>query len=239
MNRNNGMKIMLFVYNFKHKKSVDFIYKFLEENMLITTIVAADYVQIEKPKKIPNFRISSKTNKSLEHPRDVAKKFNIPYFILEHNSERLVDIINQYSINLGFIGGARILKSKTIRLFKYGIINFHPALLPECRGVDSLFWSIYHHYPLGVTSHLINKKIDCGNILMKRKINISSNDNLFTIHEKIYNLQLDLIKPSFLKLFLNDSLDSIEQGARYNTYMPEDIQKKTLKKVDNYIKAFS
>ena len=64
------------------------------------------------------------------------------YFVLNHNSNTIVDIIREHSIDLGVIAGARILDHKIIKLFNRGIINFHPAILPECRGLDSLLWSI-------------------------------------------------------------------------------------------------
>jgi len=235
MNSDQRRKVILFVYNFKHKKSVDFIYKLYENNIIIDVILAADYVKIKKPKKLISFTSFQKCD---EHPMDVAKKFKIPYFMSDHNNEQVANIVNQYSIDLGIIAGARILTKKIISLFKYGIINFHPALLPECRGLDSMLWSIYNNFPLGVTSHLINEKIDSGNLIIKSQINISSDDNLFSIHKKIYNLQLDLIKPSFSRIF-PDNFFSLIEGGIYNTYMKEVMQKEVLKKADDYIKIFS
>ena len=230
------MNILLFVYNFKHKKSIDFIYKLKENDINISAIIAADYIKINRPKKIIK---KSSFSQCEEHPFDLANRFNIPYFVLNHNSNTIVDIVRKHSIDLGVIAGARILDYKIIKLFNRGIINFHPAILPECRGLDSLLWSIYNNYPLGVTSHLINQKIDAGKLVMKSKIKILSNDNLFTIHKKIYNLQLDLIIPSLNQLYLNRDLQILADHGSYNTYMSEDLQKKVFAKVDSYINFFS
>ena len=230
------MNILLFVYNFKHKKSIDFIYKLKENGINISAIIAADYIKINRPKKIIK---NSSFLQCEEHPFDLANRFNIPYFVLNHNSNTIVDIIREHSIDLGVIAGARILDHKVIKLFNRGIINFHPAILPECRGLDSLLWSIYNNYPLGVTSHLINQKIDAGKLVMKSKIKILSNDNFFTIHKKIYNLQLDLIIPSLNQLSLNRDLQILADHGSYNTYMSEDLQKEVVEKVDSYINFFS
>ena len=230
------MNILLFVYNFKHKKSIDFIYKLKENDINISAIIAADYIKINRPKKIIK---NSSFSQCEEHPFDLANRFNIPYFVLNHNSNTIVDIIREHSIDLGVIAGARILDHKIIKLFNRGIINFHPAILPECRGLDSLLWSIYNNYPLGVTSHLINQKIDAGKLVMKSKIKILSSDNLCTIHKKIYNLQLDLIIPSLNKLSLNRDLQILADHGSYNTYMSEDLQKEVVEKVDSYINFFS
>lgn len=230
------MNILLFAYNFRHQKSIDFIYKLKENNITITAIIAADYIEIKRPEKVIKIPSHSPCK---EHPLDLANRFNIPYFVLSHNSNSVVDIVQEYSIDLGIIAGARILDYKIIKLFNRGIINFHPALLPECRGLDSMLWSIYNNYPLGVTSHLINQKIDAGVLVMKNKIKILSNDNLFSIHKKIYNLQLDLITPSLNKLLLNTDLQAMEGQGSYNTYMPEHLQEEVIKKLDGYINFFS
>ena len=68
-------KTLLFVYNFSHNKSVDFIYQCIHENIVIDVIVGCDYIKINKPKKVVNFH---KYNITMEHPKDVAEKFNIP-----------------------------------------------------------------------------------------------------------------------------------------------------------------
>ncbi len=227
---------MLFVYNFKHKKSVEFIYKLIEHNFFIDVIVGANYINIKRPQKVISFSSFFDCN---EHPMDVANKFNIPYFELNHNNEKIEDIIDEYSIDLGVIAGARILKDKIINLFDHGIVNFHPGILPECRGLDSMFWSIYKDYPLGVTSHLINNKIDCGKLILKKKIQILSNDNLFSIKKKIYNLQLDLIKLTLEKLISDFELIDLDDSIVYNSYMPELLQKEVIQKSENYIKKFS
>ena len=49
---NNRLKILLFVYNFKHKKSVDFIKKLYENNFKIDVIVAAKLKEIKNLKRL-------------------------------------------------------------------------------------------------------------------------------------------------------------------------------------------
>ena len=230
------LKIMLFVYNFKHKKSVDFIHKLVEENIYIDAIVAADYFKIKRPKKAINF---SPFFSCSEHPKDVANKLDIPYYALNHDNEEILDVVTKHSIDLGIIAGARILRYKIIQFFNRGIINFHPGLLPECRGLDSMFWSIYNNYPLGVTSHLINEKIDCGKLILKTKIKLSLDDNLISINKKIYNLQLALIKPTLKKIQDNLELIDLDDSIANNSYMSELLQKEVIKKTISYVKNFS
>ena len=232
---NNRLKILLFVYNFKHKKSVDFIKKLYENNFKIDVIVAAKLKEIKKPKKIINYKAN---NDYVDHPSDLAKQHNIPYYVVDHNNADLKKITLRYSIDLGIIAGARLLEGNIIKLFKKGIINFHPALLPECRGLDSLLWSIYYNFSLGVTSHLINEKIDSGLLVLKKEIEVTSSDNLVTLHKKIYNLQLDLIVPSLKRIILNQTFSKLDGNKNYNSYMNESTQHKVLQKIDDYVSLF-
>ena len=75
----------------------------------------------------------------------------------------------KYKINLGIISGARIIDKKIIKLFKYGIINFHPGKIPETSGLDSFFWTIKKNIYPSVTAHFIDQYVDRGKILINSK----------------------------------------------------------------------
>ena len=133
-----------------------------------------------------------------------------------------------------------MLNLEIIKCLKYGVLNFHPGLLPKIRGLDSIFWSIYKDYPLGVTAHLINEKIDSGIMIKQQKIKISINDNLDSLYEKIYQLQLYLL-PRILNLLINNKCKYvvIEDDGEYNHKMSYDKQLELKLKIDNYIQKYS
>ena len=79
-----------------------------------------------------------------------------------HNSTETLKIIKKNKLDLGVILGARILKKEIINAFKIGIINMHPGILPENRGLDNIKWSVVKNLPIGVTSHFIDPRIDMG-----------------------------------------------------------------------------
>ena len=56
--------------------------------------------------------------------------------------------------------------------FSNGIINFHPGVLPENRGLDNLKWAIYNNLPQGVTTHLIDENIDVEQIYKEFMIDL-------------------------------------------------------------------
>ena len=228
-------KTLLFVYNFPHNKSVDFIYKCIKENIFINVIVGCDYIKIKKPKKVIDVYRSDLPS---EHPKSVAKKFKIPYFSCSHNGNKIQSIIKSYKINFGIIAGSRIIKKNIIQLFPLGILNLHPGILPDCRGLDSILWSIYNKNKLGVSAHLIDDKIDSGRLVIKKIFAPSQNDTIFDIYQNVYKLQLQLLSISYNLIQENSEYKFLEKGP-YNTYMSTKKQLTVLENVTTYIKNYS
>ena len=125
-------------------------------------------------------------------------------------------------------------------LVEKGILNLHPGLLPDVRGLDSVLWSIEKDYPLGVTAHLINEEIDSGFILKTEKVNISIDDNLLSLYEKIYQLQLYLLPRILNLVFTNNySVLEVKKNGEYNHKMSYAKQLDLQKKVKQYINKYN
>lgn len=73
------------------------------------------------------------------------------------------------------------------------ILNCHPGLLPQNRGVDSLKWAVVKKWPMGVTLHIIDKEIDRGTILNRVRIPIFDNDTLKSICKRMYEFEINLL----------------------------------------------
>ena len=159
-------KKILFAYDFSHSKSVDFIKLCKENKIRIDLIVAAPFKKLNKPTRVYNYHKYSVTN---QHPRDLAKEFNIPYFVYDHNSLDTLNLIKEFDLDLGIIAGARILNEHIIKNLSFGVLNLHPGILPQSRGLDSILWSIRNNNHLGVSAHLINHKIDSGKLVLQKK----------------------------------------------------------------------
>jgi hypothetical protein len=64
-----------------------------------------------------------------------------------------------------------ILKADMIRVPRLGILNLHPALLPDYRGVRCEFWQILNDQleHAGVTVHFIDEGVDTGDIVLQER----------------------------------------------------------------------
>ncbi len=230
---NQKINIVLFAYNFPHRKTIDFINKLYEEGFFISLILAADYIKIRSPKSA--FSLGKKTKTS---PHQIARKHDIPFYVVNHNSEESISLLKKYQINFGIISGSRILKDQIIKKIKYGILNFHPGLLPDIRGLDSVLWSIEKNYPIGVTAHLINNKIDAGKLVCQKKTSIIIGDNIESLYEKNYQLQLYLLPISLNLILNNKKLKTLSMGE-YNYKMSYKKQLAVIKKVTQYVNKYA
>jgi methionyl-tRNA formyltransferase len=81
----------------------------------------------------------------------------------------------------------QIFKEKILSYFGNNIINCHAGLLPSYRGRNVLNWVIINgEKKFGITVHVINQKIDQGDILNQKKYIIKKNDDYGLILKKSY-----------------------------------------------------
>ncbi len=217
------MKIAVFAYNFPHKKTQDTILKLLIEGINIECVIACDPVELNLPKQ--TLRVKPR-HIDLTHPEIICKRFNIPYFVTPHNSQEAIQILRNKNIDLGVIAGARILKKEVIESVKLGILNFHPGVLPFVRGLDTLKWAIYYNNPIGVSSHIINEKVDAGRIIEIKEIPLYKDDTLIDISLRLYETEIELLPKSIERINEKQIMEfeKIDTQYGYNKSMPSELE---------------
>lgn len=67
----------------------------------------------------------------------------------------------------------QIIPEKICRIPTLGAINVHPSLLPKFRGTTPTSWAIITgEKTTGITYHWLTDKLDCGDILLQRRLRI-------------------------------------------------------------------
>ena len=67
-----------------------------------------------------------------------------------------------------------------------GTINLHASLLPNYRGAAPINWTIINNEKFtGVSTFFINEKIDSGDILLQKRIEISEKETAGSLHKKL------------------------------------------------------
>lgn len=187
-----SLRVCLFAYDFPHRKSSEFLTRLVVSGFDVAAVIAAPWVPLKSSREPvlptkPN-RIQTITAAA------ICTRFDIPYFSVPHDDEKAVSLVQGSRAEVGVIGGARILKGSILSALPFGIVNFHPGLIPEARGLDSLKWSIYEGIAPGVTAHLIDERIDAGRIILRRQIQVHESDSLMEVGLRIEDTQVELLE---------------------------------------------
>jgi len=232
------MKIGVFAYNFKHQKTQNGLQNLMLAGYKPEIIFAADPIELNFYQS--KIRTSPK-DLFLWHPKDIAKFYGIDYVVCQHNSEEVSKIVKEKKLDLGIILGARILKPIAFENFSIGVLNMHPGILPDNRGLDNLKWAINKKIPQGVTVHLIDEKIDKGLKIDQEKIKIYQDDTLLDLQIRIQGLEQKLMLESIKYIEKNgkNNLQCFNSDGQYFKSMPEVEEKKLFLEFEEYKKIYS
>ena len=214
--------MILFSYNFPHQKTQDFLFYCNHYGYEVSLVVAADFKDLGLPKK--RIRSSLRTI-GLLHPQEICSSLGIDYLVMDHGDSELPKVLESLSPSVGLISGARILKSSVIQPFAKGIVNFHPGLIPEARGLDTPQWCIYDNIPFGVTSHFIDTKVDAGRIIERVDLPEYQDDTIVDVSVRLYQAQLAMFETT-MDMAINNDIESFEQVPSerkrpYSVFPPE------------------
>ena len=138
-----------------------------------------------------------------------AKINSIPFLIVntkKRGFENLIlEIVKKNKISLICLAGyMKIISKKFIREFRKKIINVHPSLLPNYKGLDTYNRVLKNkEKKTGCTIHFINEKLDDGKIINKKFFFINKDENLKTLKIKTQKLERLAYPEAIIKLYRN------------------------------------
>ncbi|OQY04496.1 MAG: methionyl-tRNA formyltransferase [Bacteroidetes bacterium 4572_117] len=96
--------------------------------------------------------------------------------------------------DLQIVVAFRMLPEIVWQLPRLGTFNLHASLLPQYRGAAPINWAIINgEKKTGITTFLIDKKIDTGRIILQNEIEIAKDDNVENLHDKMMQKGAKLI----------------------------------------------
>lgn len=111
------------------------------------------------------------------------------------------------------------------------IINAHPGFLPTSRGLDAFKWAIWEGKPLGVTTHILGKEIDAGEVIERREIKAAKNETFFETASRVYENETSMLVDAIEHLGEEHML--LEPGNNeVHRRMPHNIEVELLKRFD-------
>lgn len=142
----------------------------------------------------------------------VAQNNNIPVFQPAKIKDEYQTIIDYKPDIIVTCAYGQIIPEIILNYPKYGCINVHGSLLPKLRGGAPIHHAIINgDKKTGITIMYMDKKMDSGDIIYQKEIEIKPDDNLDSLYEKMSYLGRDT---------LIEILPSIIDGT--NKRIPQD-----------------
>ncbi len=135
----------------------------------------------------------------------------VKQFALENNlkvlqpeklkDQNFVDELTSLNADLFVIVAFRILPPEVFRIPPKGSFNLHGSLLPKYRGAAPIQWALINgETKTGLTTFFLEEKVDTGNIILQKEINILPEDDLGSLHDRMSEVGAKLVVETVKKI---------------------------------------
>ncbi len=165
-------------------------------------------IQFSKTKKSPILIDLIISNNFKSKGLRFAKIFKIKKKILtfkkkKTDEKKLIRVLKEEKINLICLAGfMKILSRNFIKSFKGKILNIHPSLLPNYKGLNTHTRVLINKEKYtGCTVHFVSPRLDNGKIIIQKKIKIKKNDTPKKLAKRVLIEEHKLYPKAILKIF--------------------------------------
>ncbi len=149
---------------------------------------------------------------------------NMGYEILQPRDIRDPAILSQLKAMapdfLVVVAFGQILPQPLLDIPRYGAINVHGSLLPRYRGPAPIQWAIMRgEIKTGVTTILMDRGVDTGDMLLKSETPITPEDTAETLHDRLAVMGADLLIETIGGV-MDGSVFPLAQDHKEATYAP-------------------
>ncbi len=172
----NKMKIIFYGTPAFAVKNLDYLHK---NNFTVAAIVTATDKRSGRGKKI---HISAVKKYALANNIPILQPKNL-------KADSFVTKIKDLAPDCQVVVAFRMLPESVWSLSRRATINLHASLLPNYRGAAPINWVIKNNEKYtGLTTFLIDDKIDTGAVLLQKKIEINPKETAGSLHDRLAQL---------------------------------------------------
>ena len=144
--------------------------------------------------------------------------------------QQLMQTIDRHQPDLLILAGfMRILTDGFVSHYAERMLNIHPSLLPDFRGLNThqraLNAGVRQH---GVSIHYVSNELDGGPLVLQAVIDVCADDTCESLQQKIHQ-QEHIIYPMVIEWIAQQRLEIIEQQV----YMDRKLLNNPLKWINN------
>ena len=139
------------------------------------------------------------SGRGLKMNESAVKKFAVEHELPVLQPEKLKDpafleALAAWKADLFVVVGFRMLPEAVWSMPKLGTFNLHAALLPQYRGAAPINWAVINGESLtGVTTFMIDSKIDTGGIILRQEHRIGPADTAGDVHDALMGIGSELV----------------------------------------------
>ena len=139
------------------------------------------------------------SGRGLKVNESAVKKYAVAHGLPVLQPDKLKDpafleALAAWKADLFVVVGFRMLPEVVWKMPRMGTFNLHAALLPQYRGAAPINWAVIGGENLtGVTTFMIDQKIDTGGILLRQECRVEPADTAGDVHDKLMALGADLV----------------------------------------------
>jgi methionyl-tRNA formyltransferase len=189
--------------------SCESLKKLIENQYNVTAVITRADTKKDRGHKLkfsPVKELAIENNITVYQP-DNLKKENFGALLDAENPD--IIIVTAYG---------KILPEYVLKYPKYGCINVHASLLPKYRGAAPMQYAVARGEKIsGVTTMLMDKGLDTGDILLKREVEVTSDDTGGSLHDKLMAVSGGLLIETLKNI---ENIKPEKQDGNGATYAP-------------------
>ncbi|OTG87618.1 phosphoribosylglycinamide formyltransferase [Acinetobacter sp. ANC 4558] len=174
------------------------------------------------------------SNKPEAYALERAKQANIQTMVIAHQQyphrEAFDDAMHQqlldWDVDLVVLAGfMRILSAKFVQAWEGKMINIHPSLLPNYKGMHTHqrvlnTGDVYH----GCTIHYVTAELDAGQALAQGVLQVAQHDHATSLAQRVHTLE-HMIYPQVVEWICTGTIQHTALGVLYrDQIMQKPIQ---------------
>ena len=126
---------------------------------------------------------------------EIAKQFSIPIFVSpkinrrtskKQESDIISYLMNDQPSYIALAGYMQILSPEFIEKFNRNIVNIHPSLLPDFRGLNTHYRALKdNRKEHGCSVHWVSDVLDGGKVIDREIVKIKEDDNESSLAKRV------------------------------------------------------
>lgn len=152
----------------------------------LEAIIAAGY-EVAAVVTVPDKPAGRGKKIQSSHVKETALKYGLPIMQpVSLKSPEFIEELSSYNADLFIVVAFRMLPEVVWSMPPKGTFNLHASLLPQYRGAAPINHAIINgETETGLTTFLLDKEIDTGEIIIQEKVTIEENETAGTLHDKL------------------------------------------------------